>query len=640
MALEADLAPSAAAVLPVAAVDAAMAGLRRASDFFTRRMAPADQRCPRHGVAHTGKLARSIVIDLALFRATGEQRYWQRSTDRARVTIQKQAQDPEHGGWVFLPGRFDPRNCSTSAIDTGECTDALARLALAGGESLPPDERTSVADAVVKSAASYLVAAAVEKDCPNQRLWAGMGLASAYGLEGNPGWRDALVRCLERSAAEQRADGSWPYHPYPDRGGLHKGAADVSTYYQSRCIAFTLRILDCLAAHDSHPPDHDAVLERGLEFLAAAYQGDGVKCLGLEGKRWFWTAPYEVGSHPYDVYALVRGGQLFDRADWLELAGRALRQLLAHQNPDGSVAHTHAPHPEDDFVCPDFHTADLAWLALALDEGASRTGRSRGTRGNPPNSPSFFTSARGYGPIRHFPDSGLIRYDSPQLIAIWRASKTPHNTLYGGGVAGGSLLYVGRPADGWRNVLSIDRDAARVQANLSLYPGRASVAAGLRRFFAENRLPRDLRQWAFVVRLLLYNRHVAAAVRRLWRGLARPLLESLALPATTHWACAAQVELLADSVRFRLAPSTPDGKALAGVEVVRFYQLAEQSVEVSEELRTAVSLRRGVYSFPPTADAVRVEASCPHRLRRDTLLFGPLEASAARQGHLVVRYRL
>ncbi len=93
---------------PAAQAGTAAAFFARASDYLHRP----SRVCPRHHVIHTGKLARAIPLDLALLRATGQTAYARRAAEQARFVVSQLARDPEHGGWIYLPGRFDPRNCS------------------------------------------------------------------------------------------------------------------------------------------------------------------------------------------------------------------------------------------------------------------------------------------------------------------------------------------------------------------------------------------------------------------------------------------------------------------------------------------------------------------------------------------------
>src|SRR5439155_2768916 len=101
-------------------------------------------------------------------------------------------------------------------------------------------------------------------------------------------------------------------------------------------------------------------VERGLAFLAGVTTPDGLKPLALEGKRWFWDGPYEAGSNAYDVFVFRRGAERFGRPEWARLADRAWWQLARHQDRDGGITACRTPGAAD-FVCRDFHTADLAW---------------------------------------------------------------------------------------------------------------------------------------------------------------------------------------------------------------------------------------------------------------------------------------
>src|SRR5919108_2189000 len=330
-----------------------------------------DPTCPEHGVAHTGKLARAIVLDLALLAATGGAAYLDRAVGRARYVAARLAPDPEHGGLIYLPGRLDPRNCSTSLIDSGECTDALARLLRHDrAASLPAEDRALLWHTVERNAETYLRQTIAQKGITNQRLWGAMGLASAYQLAPHAVWRAAIREALARSLTEQRADGLWGYEP-GNRGGTSRPAApsaDLTVYYHGRCLAFLFHILDCVPDVDEDGRA-EAALYRGLAFLAAVIAPDGLKPLALEGKRWFWDGSYEAGSNAYDVYALLRGAERFGRVDWRRLAHRCWRQLARHQQSDGGLKACHDPHTCD-FVCRDFHTADLAWTAQVMLEGA------------------------------------------------------------------------------------------------------------------------------------------------------------------------------------------------------------------------------------------------------------------------------
>src|SRR5687768_3941020 len=136
-----------------------------------------------------------MVLDLALLDHTGDPMHWVRAVSRAKWVAGQLGPDPEHGALIYHPGRLDPRNCSTSAIDSGECTDALVRLlqhARAG--ELDEATRRALSDAVERNGETYLQTAVLEKGITNQRLWAAMGLASAWSLFHRESWKSALER--------------------------------------------------------------------------------------------------------------------------------------------------------------------------------------------------------------------------------------------------------------------------------------------------------------------------------------------------------------------------------------------------------------------------------------------------------------
>lgn len=602
-----------------------------ASRFLNR----ATFQCEAHHVQHTGKLARSIVLDLQLSWVTQNPAYWQQAVRRARHVSSRLAPDPEHGGFIYMPGRFDPRNCSNSVIDSGECTDALARLLLdERAAGLTNADRTSFWSAVEQNAETYLRHAVVEKEIVNQRLWGAMGLASAYRIEPRASWTEALQQSLARSIAEQRPDGSWGYQRDAARHGSYAGAADLTVYYHSRCLTFLLHVLDCLPESTIHGHTAAAV-RRGLDFLAAVITPDGLKPLALEGKRWFWDGTYEAGSNAYDIYALLRGAERYGVRAWQGLAARCWDQLARHQSLDGGLQAC-AERRANDFVCRDFHTADLAWPAQVMRQlpapgkGADRQrnapGDERRKRGDERGETK--DEEPGTGSAVHHADAGILRLEAEGVVALLRTSKQPGNTLYGGACGGGALVYVAQATNG-ANRLSIDREATLVEGSVTLYPARARRGDAIRRFWRDNPPGREGRQWLFVARLLVAQHRPVAAGSRLWRGYLRPLVQALRDPAASQWALAAEVAYGDGWARARCWPSRRDGSVpgwAARVSVTHEYWLERGVVCVAalilgtahDEGRSAQTPAEGeigrvVYRLPPTVGGTCVESSAPVR---------------------------
>ncbi|HXI19385.1 MAG TPA: hypothetical protein VNM48_23720, partial [Chloroflexota bacterium] len=534
-----------------------IAWFRAAASYLHRPNQPNRQnhgvpRCSQHGVAHTGKLARAAVIDLALLDATDDDAFWTRAVERAGYVASRLAQDPDYGSWIFLPSRLDPRNCSNSVIDSGECSDALSRVLLhPRAAQLPARTREHLHSAVARNSESYLQAAVVEKEITNQRLWGAMGLASAWGVEPRAAWHAALRESLSRSVAEQRSDGSWGYHPSPVEHGVFAGAADLTVYYHGRCLAFLLHILERVPGVD---PDGEAetALERGLRFLAAVITPDGRKPLALEGKRWFWDGDYEAGSNAYDIYALVRGAERFGVDEWQDLAARSWSQLASHQQRDGGIIASQSVRGRvpADFVCVDFHTADLAWTAQVMN-----TLPPPGARLDLPQ-----TEESGPARITLFSASGTVRLESEVGVALFRSEKLAANTQFGGVCGGGGLLALVRH-DGERTAARGPNETwASGELILRAAPSLRASLRGLTSFVRRNPPEREGRQWLFVARLLLRQGRPLAAWCRLWRGYLEPLLANARDTAGSQWALSGGMHNVPEGgLRFTCGPAKMDG---------------------------------------------------------------------------------
>ena len=537
---------------------------------------------------HTGKLARSIILDLAVHDDLAPhdpvaEASWHRAVTRARWVVGRLGPDPDHGGLVFLPGRLDPRNASTSLIDAGECVDALATLArhprFAG---IDAGERIAVHEAIRGCAGTYLAATAGTKAIVNQVLWGAMGLAHACAVfPGEAAWREAVVRAVALAVARQRPDGSWGYEEAPPgaagrRAGMpadhgsaraHPGVADLTVYYHGRCLAFLHHVID-------HVPEADAggrataALRRGTSLLLAVRADDGTKSLALEGKRWFWASPFEVGSHAYDAYALARAAERFEDEEAGEAAFASWRSLQARVDAAGAVLAGTGAWPlgdAADLVCRDFHVADLAWVARARHALGPRAPVSPpGWWPGPGTPPPPLGLAgekpcplrRGGGPassrvrVLQFPDAGVVRLEAGGDAAVLRVSKAPCNALWGGAAGGGTVVATATGVCQWRDAPDLPGSiAVRPMGTGLVARGRVAVA-GVRRHLVANPPGREGRQLAFGwrVQARAVIAHAGAGfwgaacrlgvglVMQAWRQAVTPFVEALDDVVTSHWA--------------------------------------------------------------------------------------------------------
>jgi hypothetical protein len=484
-----------------------------------------------------------------------------------------------------------------------------------------------------------------------------MGLATSWNVDPRPEWLDALRRSLRRSIAEQWPDGSWGYQPQAERHGAHPGAADLSVYYHGRCLAFLLHVLQRVPAVDSQGEVAEA-LERGLAFLTTVITPDGLKPLSLEGKRWFWDGSYEAGSNAYDVYALLRGAERFGRAEWAALATKVWRPLAAHQRPDGSILACLEPNAHD-FVCPDFHTADLAWPAQVLsqligpsEEKATQLYRLQSLSARAGDLDLAVATGED-GPRAVLREdvgrgSGVIRLDGPRRMALIRTGKLPANTQFGGATGGGSLA-AAVTVDG-QQLLTVAREVAVVEAAFTAYPKAASARplAGLRRFLANNPLGREGKQWLFVARVLAREGRLRAALSRLWGGYGRYAWWALRDCVSSRWALEADASESAGWLQFRSQLARPDGSVPGWAQdiwVAHAYRVDPSGLMVSQTLdATGGPAKRScaakvMYRLPCGAREVKLEIAGAHqRLQADGRLIIILPEAA--RFHVRIAYLL
>jgi hypothetical protein len=551
--------------------------------------------CPEHGIDHTGRSSRSIVIDCSLYAATAEPEYLRRAEARATTVANRLIQDPDHGAWIYYPGRLDPANNSNNVIDSGECTDALSTLILRFGDEIDSDRRGVLVDAVTRNCQSYLVEAVVSKEVTNQRLWGAAGLAAAFGLTGDPVWKAAVIESVERSIEDQNPDGSFPYHPCPARFGVHEGAAGVSVYYQSRVLAFAAYALSsCGELETFRQP-----LESGLEFLRGASTPQGYKPLAIESKRWFWAGDAEAGSHPYDIYALAA---VLDSESVRDEIRVKCARLLETQDDDG--AFRGVPVGDPGFLCRHFHTADVAWLARAGEIAEVK--------------PDFANGALLEGDaVRLFPDAGLVRIQTPDTCALISARSESRNVLWGASADHGEVIYLGRRREGWQNeALRPGRDDSGWSSSGTL-DVQDRVGAVLRM----NSPRRDLR----------FRVHVARGV---WRS-GRPLRAVVTLIRDAYG-------LISDALgpRFRSrfwrkwdVSASPvgvsivggmaeiDGTPLQGVTIRRAYEIDERGLGVVETLECESPIVGLSYMPPDGVESLDVKSGWKWSARGGGLRF-------------------
>ncbi|TSD05057.1 MAG: hypothetical protein Greene07147_769 [Parcubacteria group bacterium Greene0714_7] len=260
-------------------------------------------------------------------------------------------------GKVFYPGHMNPMNMSQNVIDTGACVDSISRFLRLHQSAFTNKEHEEYTAGLRDVVESYLVNAAAEKSITNQRLWGLTGLASYANYAGTHEYDDVVRASIEQAFADMTVDGFFLYMPHASEHGNFEGYEGITTFYQSRCIAFIRYSLDATGI-DATP--FEERLRQSERALLSMYLADGTKDLRMECKRWYWQSPYEVASAGFDAYALAHSKE--------SVAGVALHNLLFQTRRhffDGYL-HSHIGAPVN-FQCPIFWTAHLAWMLRIND---------------------------------------------------------------------------------------------------------------------------------------------------------------------------------------------------------------------------------------------------------------------------------
>jgi hypothetical protein len=547
--------------------------------------------CPEHRIEHTGKSACVAILAARLSEYDREGDAWAAAAiEQARRLVANLHREGESPCHTFWPGRHDPYNNSNHVIDGGACSDALAEVVQCLGARLSSDDREAFTRASLLHARTYLRYAVLDKGIPAQRAWGLTGLAAAFSLEPDPELERAGIEAVGVLEGVQNADGSYPYHPV-DWGAGHPGASDASGFYQSRVTAFLMFALEQLG-RDPRDPLFAGPLTRGLRFLSGLSGPDGIKCGLVEAKPWYWGAGYEVASHPFDVYALARGGALFGDARMGTAALRSYRAWAEHLGADGRpTSHREGPGLGRSYQCPLFWAAHAGWLARALPDLA---------RAAPPEPVQPPGAGRPRGielAVTHFPSVDLVRVEDDRVVAWVRGGRPDYNVHHGSPHAGGLLRAV-RRSDGCE-LVERRRLAWRQEGEWSGRLGGPALARGWRSGGKEVRFA------SWLMRNHWRARRVGAALGAPFSVTARGVLAFGSREVSSAFGTAAELEVRDDGVLVRGGLAWRGGEPVAGCRTERLFQVDGEGLAVTERIVGAEAVAGLAYVSPQRALDVR-----------------------------------
>lgn len=548
--------------------------------------------CPDHKVEHTGKNVGAIVMACELLArdprrddawllelAVGQAR-------RACANLQREGTSP---CFTFRPGRHDPFNCSNAVIDGGAASDALAHVVRALGPRLDAAERERFSEASRLHARTYLRYAVLDKGIPAQRAWGLTGLAAASSLAPDAELERAAIEAVGALEGIQHADGSYPYHPL-EWGAEHPGAADVSSFYQSRIPAFLVHALESLG-RDPRDALYSVPIRRGIAFARALQGPDGVKCGLVEAKPWYWGAEYEVASHPFDVAAFASGWRLWrDPQDGLA-ALRAFRAFAAHLDADGRPrSHRPGEGRGASYQCPMFWAGHCAWIARSLGE------LERIATLPAPYEPGPGTLDVG---LRWFPDAQLGRLEDGHVVAWVRGSRPAVNVHHGSPHGAGLLRVWGKRAG--RDLLPRRRLDGVNEAEWSGRRGLPSLARGWRGGGGE------LRFSLWLARVAARRGEIGGALATPARVARRGVVAFGAPRVSSAFDLAPEVRLEGTAIVIDSRLAHRDGSRVDGSRLTRTYEVDGTGLVATEELVEDGGARAIAYRVPREASEVRDE---------------------------------
>jgi hypothetical protein len=542
--------------------------------------------CPEHKIEHTGKSAGAAVLAARLARHDPARRaqHVAAAIEQGRRLVANLKREGASECHTFWPGRHDPYNNSNAIIDGGACSDALAELVLELGGELSSDDRAAFTHASVLHARTYLRYAVLDKGVPAQRAWGLSGLAAAWKLERDETLETAAIQAIGALEAVQHPDGSFPYHPL-EWGAGHVGASDVSAFYHSRIPGFTMFALEQLGRTPSDPLFARPIAS-ALDFLEALQGPDGIKCGLVEAKPWYWGAPYEVASHPFDIYALARGAVHFDRERYARAALRAYRAWITHLAPNGMPrSHRDTPHTRASYQCPVFWACHAEWIARVLPDLERTAAREP-------------TQARGAGSgidlgVRFFPNASLARIEDDRVVA-WIRGARPGFNVHHGSPHGAGLLRVVRKSD-CADLVERERLAARQEAEWSGASGGFSATRGW------NSSRDELRFSLWLARNSARGDHWAAALAAPFDVLEHGCVQFGAPAVSSAFDIAPEIAVLDDGVRVLCELAHRGGERAGGTRIEREFRVDGEGLTVAERVLERGTVRDLDYTVPKAA---------------------------------------
>ena len=314
----------------------------------------------------------------------------------------------------------------------------------------------------------------------------------------------------------------------------------------------------------------------------------------VEAKPWYWGAPYEVASHPFDVFALARGWRRLGMPRYAAAALRGWRAWVEHLGSDGRPASHHpGPGRTRSYQCPLFWAAHASWMARAL-------GDLEAAHDQPDEPPSRSGGNLEIG-VTCFPDASLVRLEDGAVTAWVRGARPAANAHHGSPHGAGLLRVVARGTG--EELLARSPRGGSVEGEWTARRGLPSPGRGWRSGGGELRFSLWLARNAWRGR-----RHLEALA---WppRVLGRAVLAFAGSRVGSGCELAPQLAPEPDGVTLEGRLAWRDGAPVPGSSVVRSFRVTGDGLEVDERLAADGGARGVRFHVPRRASDVRREGT-------------------------------
>ena len=304
------------------------------------------------------------------------------------------------------------------------------------------------------------------------------------------------------------------------------------------------------------------------------YQEDGVKSIALETKRWYFLSEYEVASHSYDVYTLLKYYSFTGDKKYALYAKRALDTLLKHQTRKDGGINDHIGGVRN-FQCPFFWNSHIAWLARVYDEILTLK----------EDDIIMQESVM----IQYFKDADIVKVVTPFYACLLRGKKQPQNPQWGPRIGGGSFVYFGRSNNKYKNILENNEWQLSSSGNFFMKKKAEGIFSYIQKHLG------DYRSLVFHIKVELLYRDFSTTWKRLTLLARKIVINNNNVGSEYDCITKTYFDIKNKKIQYNSGLAHRDGVRLDGIELKRTYCFEKKKIRIIEYMLIKESVGRMQY---------------------------------------------